>query len=221
MAEPSPLEQSLRVLRVVPVITIGDAAAAPALGRALSKGGLAVAEITFRSAAAGAAITAMRRECPEMLIGAGTVLDLAGLDAAITAGASFAVAPGFNPTVVDRCLELGFPIIPGVNTPSDIEQGLSRGLRLLKFFPAEQSGGLAFLTAVAAPYQKVSFMPTGGINRANLPKYLAQPFVAACGGSWIASTADIAAGRFADIELMAREAVALAARPAAESRSTP
>lgn len=221
MADISQLERSLRALRVVPVITIEHAADAPALGHALSAAGLPVAEITFRSPAAPAAVAALRHDCPDLLIGAGTILDVAMLEAAIDAGASFAVAPGFNPAVVDRCMKLKFPIIPGVNTPTEIDQALARGLTLLKFFPAEQSGGLAFLSAVAGPYQHISFMPTGGINRENLPRYLAQPFVAACGGSWIASPTDISAGRFADIELRAREAVALAAGASTDTGGAP
>ena len=219
MTQRSPLEQSLRALRVVPVVTIDHAADAAGLGRALSDGGLPVAEITFRTPAAAEAITVLRQECPDMLVGAGTILNIADLDTAISAGASFVVAPGFNPLIVDRCLEMGFPIIPGASTPSDIEQGLTRGLQLLKFFPAEQSGGLAFLSAVAGPYPQVSFMPTGGINRANLPVYLARPFVAACGGSWIAGPADIAGHRFDDIKAQAREAVSLAAPPAPQNRN--
>jgi 2-dehydro-3-deoxyphosphogluconate aldolase/(4S)-4-hydroxy-2-oxoglutarate aldolase len=215
----SSLEQSLRALRVVPVVTIDHAADAAGLGLALSGGGLPVVEITFRTPAAAQAITVLRQQCPDMLVGAGTILTVADLDTAIAAGASFAVAPGFNPLIVDRCLELDFPIIPGVSTASDIEQGLTRGLQLLKFFPAEQSGGLAFLSAVSGPYQQVSFMPTGGINRTNLPLYLARPFVAACGGSWIAGAADIAAHRFDDIQARAREAVTLATPPAPQNLS--
>lgn len=213
------LEQALRALRVVPVITIERAADAAPLGRALTEAGLPVAEVTFRSAAAADAIAVLRQECPDLLVGAGTVLTTDQLDAAMAAGARFAVAPGFNPAVVDRALELGFPIVPGVNSPSQIEQGLSRGLRLLKFFPAEPSGGLAFLAAVAPVYAQVSFMPTGGINRSNLPAYLDRPYVAACGGSWIASADDITAGRFDEIRTRAREAVALAGGPSRDVRT--
>ncbi len=219
MTERSSLEQSLRALRVIPVVTIDHAADAAGLGRALSAGGLPVAEITFRTPAAAQAITVLRQECPDILVGAGTILNIADLTTAISAGAAFIVAPGFNPLIVDRCLEIGFPIIPGASTPSDIEQGLMRGLQLLKFFPAEQCGGLAFLSAVAGPYPQVSFMPTGGINRANLPAYLARPFVAACGGSWIAGPADIAKHRFEDIRERAREAVTLAAQTAPQRQS--
>lgn len=207
----STLEGQLRATGVVPVITIRDAADAPGLGAALLRGGLPIAEITFRTDAAGAAIRSLRDSAPELLVGAGTVLDVPTLDRAIAAGANFVVAPGFNPAVVDRCLEQGIPIIPGVSTPTDIEAALGRGLDLLKFFPAEAAGGLAFLAAVAAPYSTVSFMPTGGISRESLPRYLSHPFVAACGGSWIATEAAISGHRFGEIATTAAEAVALAA----------
>ena len=205
------LEKRLRSVGIVPVVTIARAADAAALGDALSAGGLPIAEITFRTDAAAQVIAVLRDRFPDFLVGAGTVLDLPTLDRAVAAGATFVVAPGFNPAVVDRCLELGIPIVPGVSTPSDIEAALARDLRLLKFFPAEAAGGLAFLTAVSAPYRGVSFMPTGGISRANLPAYLAQPFVAACGGSWIATESAIAEHRFDEITRTAREAADLAA----------
>ncbi len=206
----SALESRLRTVGVVPVITIRDAAAAVDLGNALVRGGLPIAEITFRTDAAAGAIRALRDGFPDFLVGAGTVLDLPTLDRAVEAGAGFVVAPGFNPIVVDRCLELGIPVIPGVSSPTDIEAALSRGLDLLKFFPAEAAGGLAFLKAVSAPYGGVSFMPTGGITLDNLPTYLSQPCVAACGGSWIATESAITDGRFDEIAALARQAVELA-----------
>lgn len=211
LAGASVLERQLRAVGVVPVITIENASAATNLGAALIRGGLPIAEITFRTAAAADAIRALRGEVPELLVGAGTVLDVHTLDRAIAAGAQFVVAPGFNPAVVDRCLERGIPVIPGVSTPTDIETALTRGLDLLKFFPAEAAGGLRFLKAVAAPYRGVSFMPTGGITRESLPRYLSHPFVAACGGSWIATEFALSAGRFDEITATASEAVALAA----------
>jgi len=207
----SRLENRLRALGVVPVVTIGGAADAPGLADALCEGGLPVAEITFRTDAAAAAIAAIRKSHPDFLIGAGTVLDVPTLHRAIDAGATFVVAPGFNPAVVDSCRELGVPVIPGVSTPTEIEAALSRNLKLLKFFPAAAAGGLPFLSAVSAPYRGISFMPTGGINRGNLPTYLAKPFVAACGGSWIATETAIAEHRFDEIAGITREAVALAA----------
>lgn len=181
------LETRLRDVGVVPVVTIRDAADAPALGAALTAGGLPVAEITFRTDAAADAIALLRRHAPGVLVGAGTVLDVPTLRRAVEAGAEFAVAPGFNPAVVEAGRELGIPVIPGISSPTDIEAALARDIMLVKFFPAEAAGGLPFLQAVAAPYRGVSFMPTGGITPANAADYLARPFVAACGGSWIAT----------------------------------
>ncbi len=211
MTGTSTIEKQLRARGVVPVVTIREAAAAADLGAALVRGGLPIAEITFRTDAAADAIRVLRDGFPDFLVGAGTVLDLPTLDRAVAAGATFVVAPGFNPVVVDRCLELGVPVIPGVSSPTDIEAALGRGLDLLKFFPAEAAGGLEFLKAVSGPYRGVSFMPTGGISRDNLPRYLAQSFVAACGGSWIATETAIFDRRFDDIAVTAAEAVALAA----------
>ena len=215
------LETRLREVGVVPVVTIRDAADAPALGAALTAGGLPVAEITFRTDAAADAIAALRRHAPDVLVGAGTVLDVPTLHRAAAAGAQFAVAPGFNPAVVDAGREVGIPVLPGICSPTDIEAALARDLRLVKFFPAEAAGGLAFLKAVAAPYQGVSFMPTGGITPVNLPEYLAQPFVAACGGSWIASEKAINDKRFDAIAAAAATAAALVAgvRRPSETRS--
>ena len=194
---------------VVPVITIDDAGRAPALGEALVAGGLPVAEITFRTDAAAAAIAALRTARPDVLVGAGTVLDAATVDRALGAGASFIVAPGFSPAVVDRCLELDVPVIPGVATPTEIEAALSRGLRLLKLFPAEALGGTRYLEAIAAPYRGVRFMPTGGVSPANLASWLANPAVVACGGSWIASAEAIRDGRWPEVTARAAEAVAI------------
>ena len=196
--------------RIVPVVTIEQAAHAQGLGSALIAGGLPLAEVTFRTAAAADAIRVLRDNHPDILVGAGTVLDPETVDLAVEAGATFIVAPGFNPRMVDHCLERGVPVIPGVCTPSEIEQGLERGLTLMKFFPAEAAGGLSLLTAMAAPYRVVRFMATGGINRQNLNEYLDSPWVAACGGTWLAPSADMADGRFSDITANVREAVALA-----------
>ena len=215
------IENRLRETGVVPVVTIRNAADAPALGAALAAGGLPIAEITFRTDAAADAIAQLRRHTPEVLVGAGTVLDVATLRRAAHAGAEFAVAPGFNPAVVDAGRELGIPVIPGISSPTDIEAALARDIELVKFFPAEAAGGLPFLRAVAAPYRRVSFMPTGGITPANLPDYLTQPFVAACGGSWIATEQAITDKRFDDIAAAAATAAALVAgvRRPSETRS--
>jgi 2-dehydro-3-deoxyphosphogluconate aldolase/(4S)-4-hydroxy-2-oxoglutarate aldolase len=201
------LEASLRAVGVVPVVAVDRVAAAVPMAEALIAGGLPCAEITFRTDAAAAAIEALRGRFPDMLVGAGTVLTTAQVDAALAAGAMFVVAPGFNPAVVDHCLTRGVPVTPGVVTPSEIEQALARGLHLVKFFPAEAMGGVEYLRAVAAPYPMMSFLPTGGVTVDNLPQYLALPTVAACGGTWLCKREVLARGEFGTIEALARVAV--------------
>jgi 2-dehydro-3-deoxyphosphogluconate aldolase / (4S)-4-hydroxy-2-oxoglutarate aldolase len=186
----------LRALRVLPVIVIDDAARAVPLARALADGGLPAAEITFRTTGAGEAIRRIAAECPDVMLGAGTVLTPQRVDEALAAGAKFIVAPGFGPAVVDRCLERGVPVFPGVCTPTEIEAALARGLTTVKFFPAEPIGGVKFLKAIAAPYGMMRFMPTGGVNAENVQAYLQFDRVVACGGSWMAPTERIAAGDF-------------------------
>ena len=203
------LLERLAALRVVPVVTLPDAAAAEPLARALVAGGLPVAEITFRSDAAAAGIAAIRSAFPEVLVGAGTVLDVETVDRAIAAGAHFVVAPGSSPAVIDRCREAGVPVVPGAVTPTEIEQGLARGLRLLKFFPAEAAGGIAFLKGIGAPLANLKFCPTGGIDMKNAAAYLALSNVVAIGGSWVAPKEAIEAGDFARITALAREAAGL------------
>ncbi|HEX6026228.1 MAG TPA: bifunctional 4-hydroxy-2-oxoglutarate aldolase/2-dehydro-3-deoxy-phosphogluconate aldolase [Solirubrobacter sp.] len=188
--------ERLQELRVVPVVTLPDVESAVPLARALTAGGLPVAEITFRSEAAAAGIEAIRNAAPEVLVGAGTVLDVETVDRAVAAGAQFIVSPGLNEAVVGRARQLGVPIIPGAVTPTEVERALSLGLTLLKFFPAEAAGGLKYLDALAAPYRGVRFMPTGGITPRNLATYLERPHVVACGGTWIATADDLRAGRF-------------------------
>jgi 2-dehydro-3-deoxyphosphogluconate aldolase/(4S)-4-hydroxy-2-oxoglutarate aldolase len=195
---------------VVPVVKIQDAENAVPLGRALLAGDLPLAEITFRTDAAAQAIKNMSEAFPEMLIGAGTVLSVDQVKQARAAGARFMVSPGFNPGVVDYCLDQGIPVTPGVNSPTTIEMALERNLKVLKFFPAEASGGLNLLKAMAGPYGGVSFIPTGGVNTGNLQNYLSSGLVHACGGTWIAKADMIAAGKFDEITRQAREAVALA-----------
>jgi 2-dehydro-3-deoxyphosphogluconate aldolase/(4S)-4-hydroxy-2-oxoglutarate aldolase len=209
--------------RVVPVVTIEDEQSAPALGAALADGGLPLVEITFRTDAAAGAIAALRAARPDVLVGAGTVLDVPTVDRALDAGAEFIVTPGFNPAVVDRCLELGVAVIPGAVTPTEIEAGLARGIHLLKFFPAEASGGVRYLAAVGAPYRGVRFMPTGGVSPANLTTYLDLPHVLACGGTWIATADAIRNARFDDIRHLAAEAVAIATpyRLSAQAKPNP
>jgi 2-dehydro-3-deoxyphosphogluconate aldolase / (4S)-4-hydroxy-2-oxoglutarate aldolase len=195
---------------VVPVIKLEKVEQARALGRALVEGGLLVAEVTFRTAAALGAIALLRKEFPELLVGAGTVLTVEQVEAALAAGASFAVTPGFNPRIVDACLAKGLPVVPGVNSPSQVELGLERGLGLLKFFPAEASGGVKMLKALHGPYSDVRFVPTGGIDASNLGTYLALPYVAAVGGSWMVKDDLVVAGSVAELAALCREAVALA-----------
>ena len=201
------LIKQLESLRVVPVIKIDRAQDALPLAPALKNGGLCAAEITFRTDAAEEAIRLIARDYPDFLIIAGTVLTIEQADAAIAAGASAIVSPGTNPTVVKHCLEKGYPVIPGVCTPSEVEMNLSLGLHYLKFFPAEAAGGVKMINAMAAPYTKVKFMPTGGINAGNIGSYLSSKAVFACGGSWMVPGDKIAAGRFDEIEKLTREAV--------------
>ena len=200
--------EKIASLRLVPVVKIENSKDAVPLGQALMRGRLPLAEVTFRTAAAEAAIRALTAELPELLVGAGTVLSIDQVKSAVDAGARFIVAPGFNPTVVDYCLENGICVVPGVNNPSQIERALERKLKVIKFFPAEASGGLPFLKAVAAPYGDVRFMPTGGINLQNLLSYLSFPRVIACGGSWMVESSLTSAGNFEEIEKRTREAVA-------------
>jgi 2-dehydro-3-deoxyphosphogluconate aldolase/(4S)-4-hydroxy-2-oxoglutarate aldolase len=204
--------ERIAALRIVPVIAIEDVAAALPLADALAEGGLPVAEITFRTDAAAAVIERIARERPEVLVGAGTILTTDNLMRAVECGAAFGVAPGFNPAIVARALELKFPFSPGIMTPTDIEGALSLGVKVLKFFPAGAAGGVAMLRSIAAPYLHtgVRFLPTGGINQANLSEYLALRAVLAVGGTWIATADDIAANRWNVIRDNCRNAVALA-----------
>ena len=200
--------ERIAALGIVPVVSIAKAEHAVPLAQALLAGGLPCAEITFRTAAAAESIKLIRQHVPELLVGAGTVLSTEQADIALSNGAEFIVSPGTNPAVVVHCVKRGVPIFPGVCTPSEIEMALSHGAEVLKFFPAEQAGGVKFLQAVCAPYHYVRFMPTGGIDLNNLGDYLALPQVVACGGSWMVKPKLISAGEFDAIEALAREAVA-------------
>lgn len=202
----------LGAARVLPVVELDTCEAALPLGKALMAGGLPVAEITFRSEAAADSIGILRERIPEMLVGAGTVLDIEQVESAYRAGSQFVVTPGFNPAVVEACIETGLPVVPGINNPTGVEQAMGFGLDAVKFFPAEASGGVPFLKALSGPYPSVRFLPTGGIAPDNLGNYLALPNVLACGGSWIVSPALVRASRFDEITRLAGEAVALAAR---------
>ena len=170
---------------VVPVVVLDDPKDALPLAEALMEGGLPCAEVTFRTEAAEESIRQMSREYPDMLVGAGTVLTTEQVDRAAAAGARFFVSPGFDPEIVDYCLEKQIPVFPGCMTPSEVAQGVKRGLKVLKFFPAEQAGGLAMIKAMAAPYTTVKFMPTGGISAKNLKEYLSCDKILCCGGSWM------------------------------------
>ncbi len=193
---------------VVPVIAIDTVDHALPLADALLAGGLPVVEITFRTQAAAEAIRILSRERPDLIVGAGTVLTPETVQTALSAGARFAVAPGFNPRVVDAARESGLPFVPGIATPTDIEAALEHGCRMLKFFPAEAVGGAKLLSALSAPYRHtgVRFMPTGGISSSNLDSYLALDTVAAVGGTWIAKKEDMTQGNWDEIAERCRAA---------------
>lgn len=197
---------------LVPVVTIDAPDHAEPLGAALLAGGLPCAEITFRTAAAPAAIRALTDAHPEMLVGAGTVRTVEQAEAAVAAGGRFVVTPGFDETVVEWCQTHGVPVAPGVMTPTEINMAVRRGLRFLKFFPAGAAGGVGALTAIADAYPDLRFMPTGGIDADNLADYLRLPIVAACGGSWVTPRASIAEGDVARIQQLAADAVAIVRR---------
>lgn len=201
--------EQIHAMGIVPVVVLHDSKDAVALADALCEGGLACAEVTFRTEAAEKSIRLMSQAHPEMLIGAGTVLTTQQVDVAVNAGAKFIVSPGLNPTVVQYCIDKQIPIIPGVCTPTEVELALSLGLSVVKFFPAEAAGGLAMIKAMSAPYQMVRFMPTGGISTANIKDYLSCKAVLACGGSWMVKDSLVKEGAFDQIKAMTKEAVAL------------
>ncbi|MBQ9862023.1 MAG: bifunctional 4-hydroxy-2-oxoglutarate aldolase/2-dehydro-3-deoxy-phosphogluconate aldolase [Clostridia bacterium] len=203
------LIEQIQNTAVIPVIKIDNVEDALPLAEALKKGGLCAAEITFRTDAAEESIRRIAEAYPDFLIAAGTVLTPEQADKAMAAGASFIVSPGTNPEVVKHCNDKGYPVIPGVCTPSEVEMAMSLGLTYLKFFPAEAAGGVKMIKAMAAPYTKVKFMPTGGIGVKNLAEYLTCKAVFACGGSWMVPSDKIADGKFDEIEALTREAVEL------------
>ncbi|UQZ89908.1 2-dehydro-3-deoxyphosphogluconate aldolase [Deltaproteobacteria bacterium Smac51] len=203
--------EKIALWKIVPVIRIDDPDTVLPLADALIAGGLPVAEITLRSSLGLAAIKKTVAERPEMLVGAGTVLSPDDAARAIEAGAAFIVTPGFNPRVVDYCVKNNVLIVPGVNSPSTVEEGLEFGLTVLKFFPAEPSGGIPMLKALKGPYGHVSFMPTGGINAKNAAAYLALDNVTAIGGSWMVTPELLSARDFSAITRLSREAVSAVA----------
>lgn len=200
------LEQ-LSKIGIVPVIKIDDVEKAVPLAKALVEGGLPCAEITFRTAQGEEAIRRIAKEMPEILLGAGTVLTTEQVDRAIDAGAKFIVSPGLNPKVVEYCVSKNIPITPGCANPSDVEQAISFGLDVVKFFPAEQAGGIDYIKAIAAPYVNMKFMPTGGVSAANINSYLAFDKIIACGGSWMVKADLIDSGNFAEITCLCKQAV--------------
>ena len=187
----NPISKAISEIGVVPVIKLNhpERDAAP-LAKALTEGGVPVAEVTFRAAGAATAIKLMAEACPDMLVGAGTVLTTAQVDEALAVGAKFIVTPGLDPEIVKYCQSKNFPIYPGCTTPTDYHTAYKLGLEVLKFFPAEQSGGLAKIKAMSAPFPMFKVMPTGGISLKNLAEYIKAPVIAACGGSYMV-TADL------------------------------
>lgn len=199
--------KKIQEIGIVPVVVLEDAKDAAPLAKALCDGGLPCAEVTFRTDAAEESIRIMAEQFPNMLVGAGTVLTTEQVDRAVAAGAKFIVSPGFNPKVVKYCVEKGILITPGTCTPSEVEQAIEHGLEVVKFFPAEQAGGLAMIKAMAAPYAKMMFMPTGGISPSNVRDYLGFKNILACGGSWMVKGDLVKSGNFAKITELSKEAV--------------
>ena len=219
--------EEISKIGIVPVIALDDAKDAEPLAKALVEGGIPCAEVTFRTACAADVIKIMTTKYPELLVGAGTVLTTEQVDRAVEAGAKFIVSPGLNPKVVKYCVDKGIPVTPGTSNPSDVEQAIELGLEVVKFFPAEQAGGLAMIKAMSAPYVNMKFMPTGGINTSNLEEflscdkifccgginadnltsYLDFKKIIACGGSWMVKKDLVAAGKFDEITKLTRQAV--------------
>mgnify|MGYP002627599117 CR=1 FL=1 len=203
------MAERFQKLGVVPVVVLENEKDAVPLAEALVQGGLPCAEVTFRTEAAEESIRLMTESYPDMFVGAGTVLTVEQVDRAVNAGAKFIVSPGFDPEIVDYCLEKNIPIYPGCITPSEVAQAVKRGLEIVKFFPAEVNGGLPAIKALSAPYHMMQFMPTGGVNPQNVKEYLSFDKVLACGGTWMVKDALINAGEFDKIKEMTREAIEL------------
>ena len=192
---------------IIPVIAIDDAEKAVPLAEALIRGGLPAAEVTFRTAAGEEAISRISGQCPDILLGAGTVLNIDQCTRAVAAGAKFIVSPGYNPELVDFCVERGIPVLPGCAGASDMTRAVNAGLRAVKFFPAESSGGVSFLKSLAPVFPQLDFMPTGGVNAKNLMDYLGYDRVFACGGTWMVKKPLIEGCQWDEIALMCRDAV--------------
>lgn len=204
------IEERFEDFGVVPVVVLDEVKDALPLAKALTEGGLPCAEVTFRTEAAEESIKVMAEAYPDMVVGAGTVLTIEQVDAAVKAGAKFIVSPGFDPEIVDYCLEKEIPIFPGCVTPSEVAQAVKRGLKVVKFFPAEPAGGVAMIKAMAAPYNQLRFMPTGGIGTQNLKDYLEFDKIICCGGSWMVKADLIKNGEFEKICKLTKEAKELA-----------
>ncbi len=203
------MEEKLHEIGIVPVVVLEDEKLAVPLAKALIEGGLPCAEVTFRTSAAAGAIRRMTEECPEILVGAGTVLTPEQVDRAVEAGARFIVSPGLNPEVVKHCQKISVPVIPGCCTPTEVEAAMRLGLTSVKFFPAEPAGGIQMIKAMSAPYQNVKFMPTGGLNKDNVEAYLQEKCILACGGSWMVKGDLLREGRWDEIKKMTIEAAEL------------
>ena len=211
LAMKSAIKDIIKQHKIVPVIALEGMDQILPLADALIEGRLPLIEITFRTKIAAKAIAVLTKQRPELLVGAGTVLTTDELKSAVDSGASFGVAPGFNPAIVEEALRLNFPFIPGILTPTELEAAMELGIEVFKFFPAEAAGGINYLTSLAAPYshKKIEFVPTGGVNPKNLIDYLAIKAVMAVGGTWIAKKDSIEAGQWEVIKKNCREAVKL------------
>ena len=202
----NPVLKQMQEFGIIPVVVLNDTKDAEPLGKALVEGGIPCAEVTFRTEAAEECIRIMAEKFPEMLVGAGTVLTTEQVDRAVAAGAKFIVSPGLNPKVVKYCVEKNIPITPGIITPSEMEQAIELGLEVVKFFPAESFGGLKTIKSMAAPYGKMMFMPTGGINPEKVKEYLKFNKILACGGSWMVAGNLVKEGKFDEIAKLVAEA---------------
>lgn len=201
--------QKIKELKLIPVAVINNADDAVPLGEALIEAGLPIIEVTFRTEAAVESIKRLTKKIPEIIVGAGTVLKVDQVKDVIKTGAHFIVTPGFNPKIVDYCIQVKIPIIPGVNTPTMVEWALEKGLRIVKFFPANLSGGPDMLKSLAGPYPEMKFVPTGGINTDTIIEYLKLSNVIACGGSWIVKKDLISLGQFEEIKRLTKTAISL------------
>lgn len=198
---------TIEKMGIVPVVSLEDAADAEPLAQALCDGGLPCVEVTFRTSAAEESIKRITKKFPNMLVGAGTISTIKQVDCALTAGAKFIVSPGFNPTTIKYCMDKNIPILPGTSSASDIEAALSFGIQVVKFFPAEQIGGLPVIKALSAPYKTMRFMPTGGIHMDNITNYLAHDEIIACGGSWMVKNDLIKAKEFEKIKEQTEQSI--------------